>query len=91
MFGGRGLYVDDVFVAILAGDVLYLKTDDETRERFETAGGCRFEYTRQGTTQVTGYWAPPSDAMDSPALMGPWVRLALDAALRARAGNRKRR
>ena len=94
MFGGVGLYVDDVFVAIVAGDTLYLKTDESTRERFERAGSHAFEYTAKGEQHTTGYWSAPADAMDSPALMTPWVRLALDAALRANArakGGRKKK
>ena len=31
MFGGHGLYVDGLIVGIVVEDVLYLKTDDETR------------------------------------------------------------
>jgi DNA transformation protein and related proteins len=89
MFGGYGLYVDDVFVAIVAGDALYLKADEQTRHRFEAAGGRRFEYTRQGRQQSLAFWTAPAEAMDSPALMRPWVQLALDAALRAR-GSRRR-
>ena len=85
MFGGYGLYVDDIFVAIVAGDALYLKVDEQTRPRFEAAGGRRFEYTRQGQQQGAGFWTVPPEAMDSPALMQPWARLALDAGLRARA------
>ena len=90
MFGGYGLYVDDVFVAIIAGDALYLKADEQSRHHFETAGGRRFEYTRQGKQQGLAFWTVPAKAMDSPALMRPWVQLALDAALRARAGTRRR-
>ena len=33
----------------------------------------------------------PPEAMDSPALMRPWARLALEAALRARPAPRRRR
>jgi DNA transformation protein len=91
MFGGYGLYVDDVFVAIVVQDALYLKADEESRHQFETAGGHRFTYTRQGKPQGMAYWTVPAEAMDSPALMRPWVLLALQAALRARAGMGKRR
>ena len=38
MFGGHGLYIDDLFVAIIAFDRLYLKADEATRERFAGAG-----------------------------------------------------
>ena len=29
MFGARGFYVDEVFIAIVSGEQLYLKVDDE--------------------------------------------------------------
>jgi hypothetical protein len=32
MFGGYGLYVDDVFIAIVSGDALYMKVDEQTRD-----------------------------------------------------------
>ena len=84
MFGGYGLYVDDLFVAIIVGDALYLKADERSRPRFQEAGSRRFEYTRQGKRQGLGFWTAPVEAMDSPALMRPWVQLATNAALRAR-------
>jgi DNA transformation protein and related proteins len=84
MFGGHGLYVDGLFVAIVAFDRLYLKVDAETRERFAAAGGAPFVYEGAGRTVTLGYFSAPGEAMDSPALMQPWVRLAIDAAVRAR-------
>lgn len=90
MFGAYGLYVDDLFVAIIVGDALYLKADEQSQPRFEEAGSRRFEYTRQGKLQGMGFWTAPDQAMDSPALMRPWVKLAMDAALRARASTRRR-
>jgi DNA transformation protein and related proteins len=91
MFSGHGLYVDDLFVAIVVGDALYLKADDSSRGQFEAAGGRRFQYLRQGKPQGAEFWTPPAEAMDSPALMRPWVQLALAAALQARGGSRRRR
>ena len=91
MFGGYGFYVDDVFIAIVAGDALYLKTDEQTRDQFEAAGGQQFEYPRQGRSQGAAYWTAPAAAMESAAAMLPWGRLALDAALRARGRPRSRR
>ena len=84
MFGGHGFYVDDVFIAIAARDRLYLKADATTRPRFETAGCEPFVYSADGKHVALGYWTAPDDAMESPALMRPWARLAMEAALRAR-------
>jgi DNA transformation protein len=86
MFGGHGIYVDDLFIAIVAGETLYLKVDAETAPRFEAAGCAPFTYTAKGNKRVSlSYRAVPAEAMDSPELMRPWAALAMDAALRARA------
>jgi DNA transformation protein len=84
MFGGHGFYVDDVFIAIAASDQLYLKADATTRPRYEAAGCQPFVYDAAGKRVALGYWTAPDDAMESPALMHPWARLAMEAALRAR-------
>jgi DNA transformation protein and related proteins len=84
MFGGWGLYVDEVFLAIIAFERLYLKADRNTQARFEQAQCQPFVYEAQGKTKTVGYWTAPAQALDSPALMEPWARLALQAALSAR-------
>jgi DNA transformation protein and related proteins len=84
MFGGHGIYVDGLFMALVIGNQLYLKTDDVSRERFVAAGCEPFSYgTKNGERQVMSYYQPPEETLESPALMLPWARLALEAALRA--------
>jgi DNA transformation protein len=85
MFGGHGLYVDDLFVALIAFDRLYLKVDAATQPAFEAAGCEPFVYDGKGKPITMGYWTVPADAMESPALIQPWARQAIAAALRARA------
>ena len=85
MFGGHGLYVDDIFIAIVIGERLYLKTDAQTRPLFEAAGREPFVYDSAGKQVSIAYFSAPDDAMESPPLMQPWARHALSAALRARA------
>ena len=84
MFVGHGLYVDDLFIAIVVGETLYLKVDDATRPRFEAADSTPFTYTAKGKRTSLHYWSAPSEAMDSATGMRPWAALALQAALRAR-------
>ncbi len=134
MFGGHGLYLDDVFIAIIAAERLYLKVNDSSRPRFEAAGSEPFVYDLKRAPRpavpavprgdlsspaepdlkraprpaapavprgdlsspaepdllknqqiALGYYTMPQDALDSPAMALPWARLALEAALRARA------
>lgn len=89
MFGGWGISTDGMTVAILAdlgrGETLWLKANEQTRPQFEAAGCARFVYLAQGKARSMNYYSAPADAMESPALMAPWARLALDAALVKRA------
>jgi DNA transformation protein len=85
MFGGWGLYADGLFVALVAAERLYLKADAGSRERFAAAGCEPFTYSADGKSVSLGYWTVPPEALDAPALMQPWARLALQAALAARA------
>ena len=75
-------------MAILAdlggGDTLWLKANEETAPRFLAAGCERFSYGSKTGTRGINYYSAPPDAMESPALMLPWGRLALEAALQAR-------
>ena len=86
MFGGRALYIDDLCMALIFGDALYLKVNDDSRAAFERAGCRPFIYeTKDGDHQMLGYYTAPDEAMESPAEMVPWARRALAAAVAARA------
>lgn len=89
MFGGVGVYSADVFFAIVDEDVLYLKTDDETREAFERAGSRPFDPYRDGRLSKHYFTVPVSILEDADA-MTAWGRKAIAAAVRARGGPSRR-
>lgn len=84
MFGGYGLSVDGMNVAIIAWDTLFLKTNADTAPRWLAVGARPFRYEAKGKTMSLQYHTPPEEALESPALMEPWARLALEAAVAAR-------
>jgi len=84
MFGGHGVYCDELFFALIVAERLYLKVDAQSQPAFAAAGCEPFTYERMDRLVALGYWSAPPEAMESPALMQPWARLALAAALRAR-------
>ncbi|KAB0681804.1 TfoX/Sxy family protein [Aureimonas leprariae] len=92
MFGGHGIYLDGMIVAVdLRGDIL-LKADAETLPLFEAAGGRRWTYQREGRASVAmPYCFLPSEALDDPDLMAIWARRAREAALRAATKPKKRK
>ncbi len=93
MFGGWGISTDGLTIAIIAdlgsGERLWLKASDDNRHQWEAAGCERFTYasTKDGETVSRGmnYYSAPEDAMDAAHAMAPWARLALEAALSAKA------
>ncbi len=83
MFGGHGLYLDGLIVAIVVEDVLYLKTDDETRPAYLKRNLDPFCYTtKEGKAYSMSYHRAPDEAVEGPDAMREWLRPALGAALR---------
>jgi DNA transformation protein and related proteins len=82
MFGGWGIRTGGLMIGLVTGEVAYLKADALTSSTFEAAGGAPFVFAMRARTVTTSYWSVPDEAMDAPAAMLPWARLALEAALR---------
>jgi DNA transformation protein len=85
MFGGHGIYLDDLFIAVVADQVLYLKADATSEPAFRAAGCRAFIYQAKGRVVNLGFWTVPEQAMEAPPEMAPWAHRACGAALRARA------
>ena len=84
LFGGKGIYVNGVIVAIeMRGDLLF-KADEETAPAFAAAGSVQWTYSRQNRKTVTAmpYWSVPDAALDDPDEMAKWARLAYEAGVR---------
>ncbi|SFM12953.1 TfoX/Sxy family protein [Marinobacter zhejiangensis] len=84
MFGGYGVYHDDLMFALVADEVLYLKADDQCRPAFEQAGLPQFEYPKNGKLVKMSYYQAPEDMMEDPEEAAEWARRSFDAALRGR-------
>ena len=92
MFGGWGIFLDDVMFALIAGERLYLKVDAETEDRFAEAGAEPFTYRRgDGKAIVMSYHEAPAGTIDDTDALLPWARLALDAARHAQKTKRPRK
>lgn len=84
MFGGYGIYHDGLMFGLVAYDVLYLKADAETAQRFEDEGLAKFEYVKQGKPMRLSYYSAPEIIFDDPDEARAWASLAFEAALRSR-------
>ena len=91
MFGGYGLYHDDLMIGLVADDTLYLKTDAVSAPLFSEAGSSPFEYTKNGVSMKMSYASAPAEIFDDPQAAKEWACRALEAALRSRSKAPKHR
>ncbi len=84
MFGGTGIFMDDLMFALIARGRLYLKVDPMSEAEFAGAGSTPFTYRRQGREISMSYWSAPDGALDGMAALLPWAEIALAAARRAK-------
>lgn len=89
MFGGYGVYVDGLIIAIVAGDQLMLRADDENRPDFEAAGIGPFQPYKERNHSMP-FYTVPDDVMDDPDELLEWARKAMAATVRMKAKTGKK-
>ena len=83
MFGGFGVYIDDVMIGLIADDVIYFKTDDSNRNDYEALGSEPFMYTgKRGQPIAMSYHQVPDDVFEEPDEFIAWAEKALVVAKR---------
>jgi DNA transformation protein len=83
MFGGVGLYAGELFFALIADDVVYLKADDTTRPAFEGRGMGPFRPYGPGGAAMQ-YYQLPEELLEDAEALRPWVDDAIGVARRAK-------
>ena len=78
------MYHDVLMFGLVADDVLYLKVDGESVDRFIDLGLEPFEYEKNGAKIKMSYYMAPESIFEDFEQAKEWAALAFDAALRAR-------
>ena len=91
MFGGFGIFHQGLMMALIADGELYLKVDDETRERFEFEDCDPFVYYKKDKPFTLSYYRAPEEFFEDDGARLVWARFAFDAALRNPAKKKKRK
>lgn len=74
MFGGVGLYRDDVFFAVIDDDTLYFKVNDSTRPNYESRGSKPFRPYKDRPDVSMSYYTVPADVLDEAEELVIWAR-----------------
>lgn len=84
MFGGKGIYHQGVILALEVDGEILLKADQVSAPEFAEAGSRQWTYDGKSKPVAMPYWSIPEEAVDDPEQLAQWVRLAWEAALRAK-------
>lgn len=85
MFGGYGVYREELMFALIADDQLYFKTDAANEAEFKRAGSRPFIYVSGTRTVQMSYWSASESSLESAVEMHDWCVSAYAAAMRAHA------
>lgn len=93
MFGGVGFF-RDVFMwgSIMGGDdLLRLKADEHTQQKFEDFGSTPFHYEMKSKKGMMPYWVVPEHVFADKNLLAEWVEVAVEVAVRTKKTIKKRK
>jgi DNA transformation protein and related proteins len=79
MFGGFGLYADDVFFGILAADALYLKVDESNRRDYERVKSEPF-HPFENRPMSMSYYAVPLSVLEESSTLAVWAKRSVAVA-----------
>lgn len=90
MFGGLGIYSNELFFALIDDDILYFKVDDTNRPDFEARGLPPFRpFGEDG--EVMQYYEIPADIIEDADALQPWVAKAVAVAARKKRTSQRKR
>ncbi|MGD9853013.1 MAG: TfoX/Sxy family protein [Nitrospirales bacterium] len=88
MFGGDGIFHKGLMFALVADDVLYLKSDETIVSHFEERELEQFEYEKNGKGFRMSYYMAPEEIFDDPEIAKVWAARSYAAAFAQRSRKR---
>ena len=80
MFGAVGLYHEERFFGLIAGDTLYFKVNDSNRGDYEARGMARFRPFPDKPYWSMTYYEVPADTLEDGDECMAWARKSLSIA-----------
>ena len=87
MFGGTGVFQDEIMFGLIVDDALYFRADDTTVADYERAASRQFiyRYVDSDKTARMPYWTVPAQAFGHGPTLREWAERAKVAAFRSKA------
>jgi len=83
MFGGVGLYCEELFFGLIDNDTLYLRVNDDNRADYTARGMSAFRPYADRPELSMSYYEAPADVLEDPAQLVSWARRSVAVAMAA--------
>ena len=83
MFGGVGLYCEELFFGLIDNDTLYLRVNDDNRADYTARGMSQFRPYADRPELSMSYYEAPADVLEDPAQLVSWARRSVAVAMAA--------
>jgi len=80
MFGGAGLYHEELFFGLIMRDTLYFRVNDANRPDYEALGMSRFQPYANRPHLSFNYYEVPAHVLEDSDELVVWARRSLQAA-----------
>lgn len=91
MFGGYGVFYNQLMIGLIADEELYLKADTDTENHFIEMDLSQFEYQKKDRVIKMSYYQAPEIIFDDPQQATIWADRAYQAAAHSSAGKSRRK
>ena len=83
MFGGVGLYCEELFFGLIDNDTLYLRVSDDNRADYTVRGMSQFRPYADRPELSMSYYEAPADVLEDAAQLVSWARRSVAVAMAA--------
>lgn len=84
MFGGIGLYREDLFFGLIDDDTLFFKTNESNAAAYQSRNMPRFMPPTDRPVSPFGYHQVPADVIEDAEVLAEWARKSVAVALTSR-------
>ena len=88
MFGGVGLYCEELFFGLIDNDTQYLRVNDDNRADYTARGMSQFRPYADRPELSMSYYEAPADVLEDPAQLVSWARRSVAVAMAAAAAGK---
>lgn len=89
MFGGYGIYYEDIIFASIVENELYFRIDEHNRKDYEGFASKPFIYEGMNKPVIMPYLTLPEEILNNPLELPKWIQKSVQASLRYKRSKKK--